>query len=395
MKTLGHESQFSSADISLQTRVSMFNLKYVYIFVFTSLAGWALFAYITTTQIINSQHKYAHIINVAGKQRMLSQKIALIANRYYDIRSKENKEHLISILELMKSDHAHIVASYIQSKATASIYFDKPGMLGTKLNKYHDLVAEFVHNENFSLLRDIESLSFTLLPMLDNAVNAFEKESELETNRLLERELFILLGTLITLFLESVFIVLPAIKYADLHEGELNKLIKQRTLELEKLSVTDQLTKLYNRRRTDETLSDEIERAKRSGKPFSVILVDIDKFKIVNDTYGHLVGDDILLELANILSSNVRKIDTLGRWGGEEFLIIDTESDRAKVVVFAEKIRKSIEAHTFEKVGQVTCSFGVTHFIENDTASTILSRADKALYIAKDSGRNCVKELLA
>lgn len=370
------------------------NLKYIYIVVFASLAGWAIFAYITTTQIIESQQEYANIINISGKQRMLSQKIPLVATRYYDSRDEKVKEHLVSLYVLMKSDHMRITKRFTHSSETKAIYYDDPVQLNEKVNHYLKLIKEFIAKENLSSLYKIDSFSFTLLPLLDDAVSVFENESELKTKQLLGRELFILLGTLITLVIESLIIVMPAIKQSEIHKEELSQLVKERTLELENISVTDKLTNIYNRRKIDETLACELERAKRNNSCFSLILIDIDKFKDVNDTYGHKVGDFVLQEIAKILQANVRKVDLVGRWGGEEFLILDVEKHPERVVGFAEKIRKAIEKHDFEGVGQVTCSFGITHYIEDDTDASIIIRSDKALYNAKKSGRNCVKELL-
>lgn len=372
----------------------MFNLKYIYIIVFSSLAGWAIFAYITTTQIIKSQQKFASIINITGKQRMLSQKIPLIATRFYDSRDMDVKKHLISLYEEMKSDHMYITSMYTDTEAATIIYYENPKQLNIKVVHYLELVENFIEDEELSSLYKMDSFSFTLLPILNDAVKIFEFESELQTKHLLARELFILIGTLLTLLLESVFIVLPAIKQASLREEELNNLVKERTLDLENISVTDKLTNLFNRRKIDEALAFEIERAQRNNSTFSLILLDIDKFKDVNDIYGHKIGDCVLQEMAKLLTLNVRKIDMLGRWGGEEFIIIDSESYPEKVIEFAEKIRKAIETNVFENVGQVTCSFGVTHYIEGDSESSILIRTDKALYHAKESGRNCVKEIL-
>jgi len=372
----------------------MFNLKHIYFIVFASLAGWAIFAYFTTTQIIKSQQKFANIINVTGKQRMLSQKIPLIATRFYDSRDNEVKNHLISLYETMKTDHLFMTSAHRYSVATTTIYYEEPSQLNAKVEHFLKLVEEFIKTEELSSLYKIDSFSFTLLPLLNDAVNAFQYESESKTKYLLARELFILVGTLVTLLLESVFIVIPAIRRSSIREEELNTLVKDRTFELEKISVTDKLTNLYNRRKIDETLSFEIERAKRSNSSFSLILLDIDKFKDVNDTYGHKVGDSVLQEIARLLTLNVRKIDMLGRWGGEEFLIIDSEIHNEKSVVFAEKIRKIIEANTFADVGKITCSFGVAHYREGDTETSLIVRTDKALYNAKESGRNCVKETL-
>ena len=159
---------------------------------------------------------------------------------------------------------------------------------------------------------------------------------------------------------------------------------------VEELSITDQLTKLYNRLKIEEVFKTEIHRAQRYGTPFSAILLDIDHFKSVNDNYGHDVGDEVLKDISNILKSSVRKTDIIGRWGGEEFLVIASDTDKENTVVLAEKIRKSIESHNFKTIGKKTSSFGVTGYKDGDTQEDIVKRADNALYKAKDNGRNMV-----
>ena len=160
--------------------------------------------------------------------------------------------------------------------------------------------------------------------------------------------------------------------------------------ELMVLSVTDKLTQVFNRVRLDEVLRAEMNRASRYGTPLSVALADLDFFKQVNDVYGHAVGDEVLIRTAEILRANIRGEDTVGRWGGEEFMIIlpQTEPDQAMAV--AEKIREAIESENFAQVGRRTASFGVTGFIQGDTDVTILARTDRALYAAKMKGRNRV-----
>lgn len=159
---------------------------------------------------------------------------------------------------------------------------------------------------------------------------------------------------------------------------------------IEELSVRDHLTKLYNRIKLDEEFSKEISRAKRFQHPLSVIILDIDHFKDVNDTYGHLVGDSVLVELAKILENNIRSTDILGRWGGEEFVIICPETDSVGAQELAQKIRKSIEEHSFGTVGNKTASFGISQYINSDNEQQMMARADKALYQAKEDGRNRV-----
>ncbi len=159
---------------------------------------------------------------------------------------------------------------------------------------------------------------------------------------------------------------------------------------LNQLYVVDQLTQLYNRIKIDEIMDIELIRTKRYGSIFSIILIDIDHFKLVNDTYGHIVGDSVLKEFASILKANVRDSDCVGRWGGEEFIIVCIETDTNGAVLVAEKLRDEIEKFNFTTVGNKTASFGVSSSGKNIDETIILDNADKALYKAKNSGRNQV-----
>ena len=185
----------------------------------------------------------------------------------------------------------------------------------------------------------------------------------------------------------------------------LETLVNERTDELENLNIKlqeqldytnyianhDKLTSLYNRYKFDESLEKEIQRAKRYAHPLSFIITDIDYFKNINDTYGHQTGDTILIQLAGILLENIRDIDVLARWGGEEFVIILPDTDKEQVLSLAEKLRSIIQTHSFEQKISLTCSFGVTTFHESDTKDSIFARMDKALYQAKELGRNRVQ----
>lgn len=160
---------------------------------------------------------------------------------------------------------------------------------------------------------------------------------------------------------------------------------------VEELSITDQLTKIYNRLHLENTFKKEVDRAKRYKTLFSVILLDIDYFKSVNDNYGHDVGDEVLIEVVNILKQNIRTTDILGRWGGEEFLIVLPQTDALKGQHLAEKLRVEIQNYTFNKIGKKTCSFGISQFKpEDEDSKEVVKRADNALYEAKNSGRNKV-----
>lgn len=169
--------------------------------------------------------------------------------------------------------------------------------------------------------------------------------------------------------------------------------LEEKKLELESLAVTDRLTGLFNRVRLEEALNTEYEKAKRFGHIFGVILLDIDYFKAVNDTYGHNVGDDVLISFGHILHQNTRAVDTIGRWGGEEFLIVAAETNLDGVLFFAEKLRIAIETFDFPIAGKQSASFGVAVLKDGEEIKDLIARADKALYQAKNKGRNRVMSL--
>lgn len=162
---------------------------------------------------------------------------------------------------------------------------------------------------------------------------------------------------------------------------------------IEEISQKDKLTQIYNRLKLDEVLLSEMERNRRYKTQFSVILLDIDKFKLVNDNYGHPVGDSVLQQTAAILSKNIRKTDTLGRWGGEEFMIICANTNLDGALLLAEHLRKNMEQFEFDHVKTVTASFGVASYNSNELEEVLLKRCDDALYNAKRNGRNKVESI--
>lgn len=169
-----------------------------------------------------------------------------------------------------------------------------------------------------------------------------------------------------------------------------NRKLEKSKKELERISITDPLTQVYNRLYLDKSYNDEVQRTKRYNNSFSIILVDIDHFKEINDTYGHSIGDDILKEIATILKENIRQTDKLGRWGGEEFLIICPQTNVEKARILAENLRTIFCHHKFPSVENLTCSFGVSMYDMNAKHDETFIKADKALYIAKNDGRNKV-----
>lgn len=183
------------------------------------------------------------------------------------------------------------------------------------------------------------------------------------------------------------------------YQNSLEEKVKQRTeellvknAELLRLSITDNLTKLYNRVKLDKSLQEEMNRSLRYNTNFSIILLDIDYFKKVNDNFGHQVGDEVLIESAQVLSKNIRNVDILGRWGGEEFLVICPETKIEDAIKVAFHINAAIKLHKFSTYpNTVTMSLGVASFNKDiKNVDDIILNADKALYQAKEEGRDRV-----
>jgi len=168
-----------------------------------------------------------------------------------------------------------------------------------------------------------------------------------------------------------------------------NSDLKLANEQLLQLATTDRLTGVSNRAKLDEAFEYELCRARRQNSCFAIALLDIDFFKKINDTYGHQIGDDVLVELAQRLQCNSRRTDIVGRWGGEEFLIICADT-KDGILTFGENIRSIIAEQPFASVGTVTVSMGVTSYQDLDNNDTMIKRADQALYEAKEAGRNRV-----
>jgi polar amino acid transport system substrate-binding protein len=158
------------------------------------------------------------------------------------------------------------------------------------------------------------------------------------------------------------------------------------------LSIIDPLTKVYNRRYIIHKIKQEaLKKQTQKDYEFSALLIDVDDFKKVNDTYGHAEGDRVLKEITEIIKQRIRNQDILGRWGGEEFILVCPETPLEKAQILADHLRKLIEKHNFgEKKLKITASFGVTSWKDEDTLDSFLNRLDKALYQGKIKGKNCV-----
>ncbi|WP_295023462.1 diguanylate cyclase [Sulfurimonas sp.] len=186
-------------------------------------------------------------------------------------------------------------------------------------------------------------------------------------------------------------------KWASLmkeHHEELDKInskLLSRSKKYEIIASTDPLTGLYNRYKFSKLYELSYSTMMERSSAVSLLILDIDNFKKINDTHGHNTGDTVLVKLANLLQGSLRDMDIVCRWGGEEFVLLLLATNLKSSVLLAEKLRENIEKLEIDTVGKITASFGIAELIEGDDLKSTVGRADKALYLAKESGRNCVR----
>ncbi len=171
---------------------------------------------------------------------------------------------------------------------------------------------------------------------------------------------------------------------------EAKAIINEQLFMVKKQATIDHLTQSYNRMMFNNLLCVEMKRVKRQKKTFSLIIFDIDNFKSVNDTYGHLVGDEVIKSMASISTTTIRESDIFARWGGEEFTVLLPETKLENAALVAEKLRTAVSDFDFGEPGHMSCSFGVAEYILEEEMDSIIKDADEALYFAKKNGRDQV-----
>jgi diguanylate cyclase (GGDEF)-like protein len=252
------------------------------------------------------------------------------------------------------------------------------------LSKTHDKQGFFIGEYKYETqltLNNGEGLKIVLVP-----------DTSYLKNRLNENMyalLWILLIVILVSFpLSYILSILPSRLTEALNKANID--LEKESKEQERRARIDQLTQIYNRLYIDEVLQRQYYRFGRNQEKCTIIMLDIDFFKEVNDTYGHLVGDKVLVEFALLLKEHIRFEDVVGRWGGEEFLIILPHTDVNEAKKLAKKLLKLINEFHFSSIGHRSASMGIATLHENETIEQWVEAADKALYKAKHSGRNTI-----
>lgn len=285
----------------------------------------------------------------------------------------------INYLTLSQNNSDSLVAI---EKMSFAIINDIKGELGDnyELHKKHDYAVDLLFNENY-----LEAKKHIMAPIKLVIDGVGERSAkEFENYQLTIRQYVDIIRFLIASSLAGVFL---AFIYTA----------KKFVAPLQRLSQVDHLTGLFNRRHFAELAEQELIRSKRTARPLSLMMVDIDFFKNINDKYGHDVGDKTLVKLSELFRVNLREMDIFCRWGGEEFILLLTETDIETAYAIAERLRKSIENSLIEVTDKppvrFTISIGLTSLKdESDTLDSIIKTADKLLYKSKKNGRNCVSK---
>ena len=300
------------------------------------------------------------------------------------------KDELISVQEHLNETQTALQKLSEQFKVTFDIAINGIALLDEngKTNYINRALIEmFEYNEDYTkhlglalLVKDEESAQL-LLESTRNGETIDKMHLHCNTRNGEKRDIDLTMGYLPDL--KQYYVVVQDITKTMAYTAEL----KRSKQTLEQRVIKDCLTTAYNRSYMEERLEHLMLVEK---EPFGFIILDIDHFKEVNDTYGHMVGDDVLVNLVELLKEQLHKGNTLARFGGEEFVIILPHASHEKSLKIATKLQKIIEASSFEGCPSITCSFGVESFDGTQDKRTLLLSADKALYMAKEDGRNRV-----
>jgi len=262
-------------------------------------------------------------------------------------------------------------------------------------NELHNIKISGILPYNLEMRIVTNKDNYTFINIINKIIPFIEKNKKEE---ILKQYQLILIKEVTDYSWIYKFIIplLFAISIISLFNSKMRKEIKKRRKAEENLKVfanNDSLTGIFNRGKIDKTLNFYIKRSKNMEEVFSIIFFDIDNFKQINDDFGHIKGDDVLIKISSLVKQNIRETDVFGRWGGEEFIIIlpNTTSDKASIL--ADNLRELISKYDFNINRPITVSLGVTEYSQKDTKEKIVHRVDEAMYFVKTHGKNAVKIL--
>ena len=359
------------------------------------IATMSLASHWTLNTVLKAHEGAASVINVSGRQRMLSQRISSLAAQYA-LGNPDAQNDLVTAIDQFETAHQKLLDGDDALKlpvptsiALRNIYLTGSPSLNEAVGAYvadARAIASMKPDDlksNIVLTRLFVAARSPLLAKLNEVVKVHQQTSERQLQILERIQIGSLIVVLVTLLAEAFGIFRPMVNR-----------IGRYTRELIWMAATDSLTGALNRRSFTERCLVELGRARRYERATSILMIDIDRFKSVNDTHGHSGGDAVLKALVACLQERIRPSDILGRLGGEEFAIILAETEQSAAEAVAERIRCDVAALDVAlETGMVsfTISVGIAQFAQQSTAlRPTMDRADRALYQAKADGRNRV-----
>lgn len=338
----------------------------------------AFISIISPEQYIVNIIKNFYIINIISILLLLMTSLFIYRQQKTKYQIKE-KEHLLqNILDTTK--HLTFITDFVDigfaNKAFLEYFnFKSIDEFHENYSQFSDLLLQKDGYINDSLRKKGESF----VDLLNRTPESKRKAILLSPK--IDLEAFsISMETIV--FKEKVFYLVTLM---DITKMEIER------IQAEEKAYYDELTGIYNRNKLKEMFDIEVKKVKRFQHPLSMAMLDIDHFKLLNDTYGHLIGDEVLVMLAKLIKENLRETDTVARWGGEEFVVIFSETNINNAAVALKNLQNKINSIKHESAGNITVSYGLTEYKSNDTIQTTLQRCDTALYKAKNNGRNRIE----
>ena len=351
--------------------------------------------------IVSEESSMAEVNDIGSRQSMLSERIVHLLLEYANEQNPEKREDIVARIrqstDSFDQTHKLLIRGLLSNGENVifednidDLFFGQPEYLDEKARLFiyntREVLSKDWHPELISsfYLKELRKASEQILhDGLDDLATLYTINSQSRINQL-RLVIALLLNTIVILVISiGVFVFKPLFK----------RIVEQQD-DLEKLAYIDPLTNCHNRRSFIINANTEYERSRRNQLPFSVLFLDIDYLKKINDTFGHAMGDTVIKEITRFCKSKIRDIDIIGRIGGDEFGIMLPECDLARAKQKAERLRQGMSEHIIPGISdeiQVSTSIGVASLLPSDKdAFDIISRADENLYEAKRNGRNLI-----
>ncbi len=369
----------------------------VYVLCLSVLAGMALAIFSLSDRMLAEQERVATIVTQTSRLSVLVQRAAADLDFYVSQPGTATQDQALQTIKALGEQHQLIIISTANhhdydaaaTRAVDEIYFTASDPLQPKLAKFilqADMLARIPPAKAGMQIKQAQILKGQahrqILASLDQAINTYENKLQGRMITLQIWQRWALLVILVVILLETLFVFIP-----------LTRKMNTYTEALRQMALSDSLTSIGNRRYFEARGIEEIQRARRHLQPLSLCLMDLDHFKLVNDTYGHSVGDQVLRDIIHVINDALRAEDILARTGGEEFAILLPHADLRAAAVVAERVRQAVRNATFvtERGEHVllTVSIGVASVdFDSDMIDQAMEEADAAMYEAKFRGRN-------